>query len=327
MSEEREDGGDEADDAFDDGSYADRRPGGFVGSRSLLKIVGTIVALLLGVVPWPNAWPSASGPHFGAATLLGAQHVAPPPVATPAPALADTVWANEKSRVYHCPGTRYFGATKRGVYLSEAIALERGYRAAGGKRCRALSNLAPETSPDTAARSVVGRALTVEQVHRVPRCGTDRWPVKTLTDRDRTRVDTVAVRSTVKELGSIPIPNIPYPRDRRIAPLEVTTYRVTAVIAQISVQDDGDWHLVLRDVEDARYTMIAEIPLPECAVGSGYEERFRSVRQALRGIRKGARVEVTGVGFFDFLHNQRGGAGNGVELHPVLGISAVSEVR
>ena len=170
-------------------------------------------------------------------------------------------------------------------------------------------------------------ALAAQQVARVPRCGTDRWPVKTLTDRDRTRVDTVAVRSTVKELGRIPIPNIPYPNDRRIAPLEVTTYRVTAVITQISVQDDGDWHLVLRDVEDVRYTMIAEIPLPECAVGSGYEARFRSVRQALRGIRKGARVEVVGVGFFDFLHNQRGRAGNGVELHPVLGISAVSEVR
>ncbi|MDP1857030.1 MAG: hypothetical protein Q8K82_00085 [Gemmatimonadaceae bacterium] len=158
MSEEREDGGDGADDAFDDGSYADRRPAGFVWSRSLLRVVGTIVALLFGVVPCSNAWPSAKGPQFGVAMVLGVQHVAPE--ATPAPALADTVWANEKSRVYHCPGTRYFGATKRGVYLSEAIALERGYRAAGGKRCRALSQLAPETSPVTAARSVAGRAST-----------------------------------------------------------------------------------------------------------------------------------------------------------------------
>lgn len=169
--------------------------------------------------------------------------------------------------------------------------------------------------------------LTAQQVARVPRCGTDRWPVKTLTDRDRARVDTAAIRSTVKELGSIPIPNIPYPHDRRIAPLELTTYRVTAVIAQISVEDDGDWHLVLRDVDDARYSMIAELPLPECAVGSEYEETFRSVRQSLRGFRKGAQVEVVGVGFFDFLHNQRGRAGNGVELHPVLGISAVREAR
>jgi hypothetical protein len=29
-------------------------------------------------------------------------------------------------------------------------------------------------------------------------------------------------------------------------------------------------------------------------------------------------VRVTGVGFFDFLHGQRGVAPNGIELHPVL---------
>ena len=163
MSEERENGGDGehgADDSFDDGSYADRRPGGLVWSRTLLTIAGTIVGLLLGVVPWPTAWPQTKAPQLGAATVLGAQPVAID--TTPAVALADTVWANEKSRVYHCPGTRYFGATKRGRYLSEAIALERGYRGAGGKRCRALSNLAPETSHAAAGRSVDGHASTAE---------------------------------------------------------------------------------------------------------------------------------------------------------------------
>jgi hypothetical protein len=34
----------------------------------------------------------------------------------------------------------------------------------------------------------------------------------------------------------------------------------------------------------------------------------------------GAVVEVTGVGFFDFMHEQRGVAPNGIELHPVLDI-------
>jgi len=169
MSEEREEGEEGehgehgehgADHAFDDGSYADRRPGGFVWSRTLRKIAGTIVALLLGVVPWPTAWPQAKAPQFGAALVLGAPPVAT--VTTPAVVLADTVWANEKSRVYHCPGTRYFGATKRGLYLSEAIALKRGYRGVGGKRCRALSNLAPETSHDAAGRSVDGHASTAE---------------------------------------------------------------------------------------------------------------------------------------------------------------------
>ena len=163
MSEERENGGDGehgAGDAFGDESYADRRSGGFCGTRSILGIVGTLVATLFVAVLWPNAWSSAKAPQFSAATVLGAQPVAID--TTPAVALADTVWANEKSRVYHCPGTRYFGATKRGRYLSEAIALERGYRGAGGKRCRALSNLAPETSHAAAGRSVDGHASTAE---------------------------------------------------------------------------------------------------------------------------------------------------------------------
>jgi hypothetical protein len=36
---------------------------------------------------------------------------------------------------------------------------------------------------------------------------------------------------------------------------------------------------------------------------------------------RGGRVVVEGVGFFDFIHNQRGRARNGIELHPVLLLS------
>jgi len=45
------------------------------------------------------------------------------------------VWVNTKSRVYHCPGSRYYGQTARGTYLSEKSALEQGYRAAYGNKC------------------------------------------------------------------------------------------------------------------------------------------------------------------------------------------------
>lgn len=46
-----------------------------------------------------------------------------------------TVWVNTSSHVYHCPGTRYYGATKRGRYMSEAEAIGGGNRAAYGTRC------------------------------------------------------------------------------------------------------------------------------------------------------------------------------------------------
>ena len=53
-----------------------------------------------------------------------------------APAAASTrVWINTGSHVYHCPGTRYYGATKRGRFASEAEAINAGNRPASGARC------------------------------------------------------------------------------------------------------------------------------------------------------------------------------------------------
>ncbi len=45
------------------------------------------------------------------------------------------VWINTGSHVYHCPGTRYYGATKHGRYASEAEAIETGNRPAHGQSC------------------------------------------------------------------------------------------------------------------------------------------------------------------------------------------------
>ena len=76
--------------------------------------------------------------------------VTPAPAAKPAPASAPAskpaaaqqtrpanssgmVWVNTDSGVYHKPGTRYYGKTKQGKYMSEADAIKAGYRAAGKK--------------------------------------------------------------------------------------------------------------------------------------------------------------------------------------------------
>ena len=48
---------------------------------------------------------------------------------------ATRVWINPSSRVYHCPGSRYYGATKRGSYATEADARAKGNRPAQGKAC------------------------------------------------------------------------------------------------------------------------------------------------------------------------------------------------
>ena len=46
------------------------------------------------------------------------------------------VWVNTRSGVYHCPGTRYYGTTKNGAFMTQAEAQKQGNRPAYGKFCR-----------------------------------------------------------------------------------------------------------------------------------------------------------------------------------------------
>lgn len=58
---------------------------------------------------------------------------APKPAAqpqTPPANGAGIVWVNTESRVYHKPGSRYYGKTKKGKYMTEADARKAGYRPA-----------------------------------------------------------------------------------------------------------------------------------------------------------------------------------------------------
>ncbi len=57
------------------------------------------------------------------------------PTATLAKGGQTKVWANTKSRVYHCPGSRYYGTSSAGEWMTEAAAIKAGYRGAYNKRC------------------------------------------------------------------------------------------------------------------------------------------------------------------------------------------------
>ena len=161
-----------------------------------------------------------------------------------------------------------------------------------------------------------------------PACGVDRWSVKTLADRDRGAVSlTEVVPTTVSALGSLEIPEVPYPSDRRLAPHEIRLYRVTAIVWQIiTTEDDRDWHIVLRDPVDGN-SMIVEIPDPTCTADPTLAARFQAARDALRRVPKRGQATITGIGFWDFIHNQRGRAKNGFELHPVLSIKPLSLIE
>ena len=52
-----------------------------------------------------------------------------------APENATDVWVNTSTKAYHCPGTKYYGATKHGKYMSEADAKAAGFHASYHKAC------------------------------------------------------------------------------------------------------------------------------------------------------------------------------------------------
>lgn len=74
---------------------------------------------------------------FGSICTAGQTFATP----VPAPAVAQgpvQVWVNTASGVYHCPGTRWYGATKSGKYYSETTARAQGFRPAYGRVCQPI---------------------------------------------------------------------------------------------------------------------------------------------------------------------------------------------
>ncbi len=137
-------------------------------------------------------------------------------------------------------------------------------------------------------------------------------------DDDASQVRRSVVPTTIRALGRIPIPQVAYPRNNRIAPHELTVYRIRGIIEHISVENDHDWHLTLRDPADSAAIMVVEIPDPACVSDSALKADLAEARRVLHTIPKHGFAEIDGVGFFDFIHTQRGRARNGFELHPVL---------
>ncbi len=72
----------------------------------------------------PITTPASSVPANTPASNITTTQQAPPANT------AGMVWANTDSGVYHKPGTRWYGKTKQGKYMSAADAQKAGYRPA-----------------------------------------------------------------------------------------------------------------------------------------------------------------------------------------------------
>jgi hypothetical protein len=86
-----------------------------------------------GVKTFEAAAPSTSAAAPATSTAAAPQGA---PSNQPAPGGGNgQVWVNTASKVYHCPGDRYYGKTKKGTYMTESAAKAAGDRPANGKVC------------------------------------------------------------------------------------------------------------------------------------------------------------------------------------------------
>jgi hypothetical protein len=177
---------------------------------------------------------------------------------------------------------------------------------------------------DAEARSATAPiTITVQS----PTCGVERWSVKTGSDPDSTLVDlNNPVPTTIANLRSLTPPVTP-PDNARVAPAETTVYVIRATMTLYKLETDVDYHIVVQD--ESGNTMVTEIPCP-CCVGAGspFTAGIANARQEFDAHLTATTffqsvtipVQITGVGFFDFIHGQTGVAPNGIELHPILDI-------
>ncbi len=166
-----------------------------------------------------------------------------------------------------------------------------------------------------------------------PKCGTERWAVKTLTDQDTGGIVPQVVGTTVlalRQLRAPPRDSLPPAGREHVDMTERTLFLVHVDVLGWKAEADSDFHLVIADPAHHAQTMIAEAPNPHCAqaCSSPHAGEFATVRAVVvaalghpgryKRLAHPVRAALTGVGFFDFIHGQTGVAPNGIELHPLL---------
>jgi Helix-hairpin-helix motif len=120
------------------------RPYASVADLSKAGISATTIKKITPLVKVGNA--SGAAANSGSQAATPQPSPAPSPTASTPPAKSPPssasrgnpgpgmVWVNLDSRVYHYEGSRYYGKTKNGKYLSEAEAIQAGYRAAKNEK-------------------------------------------------------------------------------------------------------------------------------------------------------------------------------------------------
>lgn len=167
-------------------------------------------------------------------------------------------------------------------------------------------------------------------------CALTRSDVKSLRDPDAARiVFEDVIPTTVTALNEIR-PHCGPAGNRRRREEEFRVYQVVGRMTRVRRERDRDVHIVLADLVHPYDRLVIELGDPDTKKGrmSPYRDRLLRARRtfddlqrelavAALGELEGRTVRVTGVGFFDVKHFQRGRSRSCIELHPVLSIEPV----
>ena len=164
-------------------------------------------------------------------------------------------------------------------------------------------------------------------------CALNRTEVKSLRDPTAARIQFAPpVDTTISALNAIPSHCGPT-GNRRVRDEELRVYRIEGTIIRVKRERDHDIHIVLADTTNPKDHIIVESDDPNFGknVASPYRNRLTTARRMMDALvsapsadafrdLKGTVVRVTGIGFFDVNHFQKGRSRSCIELHPILTI-------
>lgn len=166
-------------------------------------------------------------------------------------------------------------------------------------------------------------------------CGVERWDIKTLSDSDTTYINFKRViRSTVHEQVNM---SAPFGRLNNRLASETAIYSIDCFVIGYKKEPDQDIHIIVEDINTDE-TMVIELmssDCPEVRNTSRYKmaaelyqwfvENIGVPHTSFTFLTNHKKVNITGVGFWDYLHGQKGMANNGREIHPVLSMKIIAE--
>lgn len=193
--------------------------------------------------------------------------------------------------------------------------------------------------------------LSYQSIGLLAQCnGKERWDVKVMKDKDAKYVNKVPSKKykSIEDINGIYDHYIPRPDNAPRLEIEKVLVKVKCKIAKFKEEDDpedgdGDYHVIIQDVNAPFRVMVSEIPNPNCnnVKTSKWINYFKKVRTYFESLPSKKEKKnnkstgwkvlvndytfwVVGVLFRDQKHgNQKEQLKSYIEIHPILKLEAV----